>query len=287
MSYTFAVPDVLSATAEDLAGIGSSLGDAHAAAAPTTAVAAAAEDEVSTAIASLFSDHGQAFQALSARAAAFHTEFVQALSGGAAGYAGAESANAGLVQASSSLNVSMSVSGFKLVQLGSANATSGSGNFAIAVGANSAAVSGAGIYKEGFFNVAAAYGQNSTAIAGAGSGNVATVIGAGSKATVGVGNFNRGFIFGADSFTTNGQGNLNAGFIFGSNDVAISGGSAAGHIPGSFDYASVIGTGSTASSGSSLSAAGNACLASALGDSNNARATGANFLIDIAPNLFQ
>ena len=67
MSYTFAVPDMLSAAAEEVASIGSSLSDAHAAAAPTTAVAAAAEDEVSTAIASFFSDHGQAFQALSAQ----------------------------------------------------------------------------------------------------------------------------------------------------------------------------------------------------------------------------
>jgi PE family len=60
-------------------GIGSSLSAADAAATlPTTAVVAAAADEVSTAIASLFSGHVQQFQALSAQAAAFHARFVQA-----------------------------------------------------------------------------------------------------------------------------------------------------------------------------------------------------------------
>jgi hypothetical protein len=43
-------------------------------------VAAAAEDEVSAAIASLFSGHAQQYQALSAHAAAFHSEFTRALS---------------------------------------------------------------------------------------------------------------------------------------------------------------------------------------------------------------
>ena len=50
-----------------------------AATAPTTAVMAAAGDEVSAAIAALFSAHGQGFQALSARAAAFHSQFVVAV----------------------------------------------------------------------------------------------------------------------------------------------------------------------------------------------------------------
>jgi hypothetical protein len=44
--------------------------------APTTGVVAAAEDEVSAAIALLFSNHAQEFQALSAQAGAFHTQFV-------------------------------------------------------------------------------------------------------------------------------------------------------------------------------------------------------------------
>jgi hypothetical protein len=95
MSYLVAVPDVLASAATDVAGIGTSLTAATAAAAaPTTAVAAAGADEVSSAIAALFSSHAQAHQALSAEAAAFHTQFVQALTGAANAYAGAEAANA-------------------------------------------------------------------------------------------------------------------------------------------------------------------------------------------------
>ena len=77
MSYVIAAPDMLASAATDLAGIGSSLSEANAAAtASTTRVIAAAADEVSAAIASLFSSHGTAFQALSAQAATFHSEFV-------------------------------------------------------------------------------------------------------------------------------------------------------------------------------------------------------------------
>src|ERR1700676_2929906 len=65
----------------------------------TTGVLAAAEDEVSAAIAALFSAHGQGFQALSAQAAAFHDSFVQALGAGAGAYTAAEAANASPLQA--------------------------------------------------------------------------------------------------------------------------------------------------------------------------------------------
>src|ERR1700739_1731009 len=94
MSFVIAAPEFLTAAATDLANIGSTLSAANAAAAvPTTGILAAAEDEVSAAIAALFSAHGQGFQALGAQAAAFHTQFVQALSAGAGSYAGAEAAN--------------------------------------------------------------------------------------------------------------------------------------------------------------------------------------------------
>jgi PE family len=49
---------------------------------------------VSAAIASLFSGHAQAYQALGAQAAAFHEQFVQALTAGAGSYVSAEAANA-------------------------------------------------------------------------------------------------------------------------------------------------------------------------------------------------
>ncbi|WP_442932264.1 PE family protein [Mycobacterium sp. 050134] len=78
-----------------MAGIGSSLGEAHAAAtAPTTAVFAAAEDEVSAAVASLFSQQAKLFQGLTAQAPAFHGQFVQAVYGPEGGYVAAEVAAA-------------------------------------------------------------------------------------------------------------------------------------------------------------------------------------------------
>src|ERR1700741_4630392 len=94
MSFVIAAPEFLASAATDLANIGSTLGAANAAAATqTTGVLAAAEDEVSAAIAALFSAHGQGFQALSAQAAAFHHQFVQALNAGAGSYAATEAAN--------------------------------------------------------------------------------------------------------------------------------------------------------------------------------------------------
>src|SRR5246127_5118918 len=94
MSYLVAAPEFLASTATDLSNIGSTLSAANAAAATqTTGVLAAAEDEVSAAIAALFSAHGQGFQALGAQAAAFQDRFVQALSAGAASYVSAEATN--------------------------------------------------------------------------------------------------------------------------------------------------------------------------------------------------
>jgi hypothetical protein len=95
MSYLIAAPEILGSTATDLASIARTLNTANAsAAAPTTGILAAAKDEVSAAVAALFSGHAQAYQAASAEAAAFHQQFVQALTAGAGAYAGAEAANA-------------------------------------------------------------------------------------------------------------------------------------------------------------------------------------------------
>ena len=69
MSFVIAVPEVLGAAAADLVNLGSTLNTANAAAAaPTTGLLAAAEDEVSAAISALFSGHGEGYQALSAQA---------------------------------------------------------------------------------------------------------------------------------------------------------------------------------------------------------------------------
>lgn len=91
MSYVIAASEIMTAAATDLATIGSDVSAAHVAAATqTTGMLAAAEDEVSTAIAALFSDHGQGFHALGARAAAFHGQFVQALNASAGSFASTE-----------------------------------------------------------------------------------------------------------------------------------------------------------------------------------------------------
>ncbi|OBI91789.1 PE family protein [Mycobacterium sp. 1245805.9] len=95
MSFVIATPDLVESAATDLAGIRSSLPEAAAsAAAPTTGIATAASDEVSVAIASMFGNFGQEFQAVTAQAQAFHQQFVSLLNAGAGAYASAEAANA-------------------------------------------------------------------------------------------------------------------------------------------------------------------------------------------------
>ena len=103
MSFMFAQPDVLSAAASDLAALGSSIDAAHAAAAfPTTSVVAAAGDEISAAIASVFSGFAQDYQTLSARAAGVHAQFVAALTGSGAAYSATEAASTSPLRAAQS-----------------------------------------------------------------------------------------------------------------------------------------------------------------------------------------
>ncbi|WP_242660542.1 PE family protein [Mycobacterium kubicae] len=95
VSFLATTPQLVTAAAENLAGLGSNLGQATAAAASsTTGVAAAAADEVSLAIAQVFGSFGEEFQAVNAQAAAFHSEFVRLLNGSAAAYVATEIANA-------------------------------------------------------------------------------------------------------------------------------------------------------------------------------------------------
>ncbi|BBZ46805.1 PE family protein [Mycobacterium parmense] len=94
MSFVLTAPEAVTDAAGNLAGIGTTLERAAAAAAgPTTGIAAPAADEVSVAISRVFGTYGQQFQALSARAAAFHDGFVGLLNGSAAAYVGTEAAN--------------------------------------------------------------------------------------------------------------------------------------------------------------------------------------------------
>jgi hypothetical protein len=99
MSYVIAAPEMMTASASDLAGIGSSLDAAHAAAAArTVAISPAAADEVSESVAHLFSAHAQDYQALAGRALAFHDQFVQHLTATATTYASAEAVNTALLR---------------------------------------------------------------------------------------------------------------------------------------------------------------------------------------------
>ncbi|KQH77741.1 lipase [Mycobacterium gordonae] len=85
----------MSAAATDVSSIGSAVATANrGVAGATSAVLAAAEDEVSAAIAALFSAHGEGYQVLSAQVAVFQERFTQALTGAAGAYASAEAASA-------------------------------------------------------------------------------------------------------------------------------------------------------------------------------------------------
>ncbi|MBI2697715.1 cellulose binding domain-containing protein [Mycobacterium gordonae] len=99
MSYVITAPEALAAAVTDIAGIGSSINAANAAAAaPTIEILAAGADEISTAVASLFGTHAADYQVLSARAASFQSRFMDALMAGAQRYAGAELLNGSLLR---------------------------------------------------------------------------------------------------------------------------------------------------------------------------------------------
>ena len=69
MTYVLVSPEVVGSVAADVESIGAALVSGHAAAAaPTTGVVSAAADEVSTAIAALFSQHAQDYREYPLRA---------------------------------------------------------------------------------------------------------------------------------------------------------------------------------------------------------------------------
>jgi PE family len=95
MSYVTTQPQMLSAAAGDLHGIGSAMSAENAAAAgPTTGVVPAAADEVSALTAAQFGAHAQMYQVISAQAAAIHDQFVATLKTSARSYLATETANA-------------------------------------------------------------------------------------------------------------------------------------------------------------------------------------------------
>lgn len=99
MSFVAAAPEMMATASSLLTGIGSSVSAASASAASsTTTLLAAGADEVSAAVAAFLGEHGQAYQVISAQAAAFHQQFVQALNAGAGAYAAAEAASVSPLQ---------------------------------------------------------------------------------------------------------------------------------------------------------------------------------------------
>ena len=95
MSYVTTHPEMLSAAAGNLQGIGSAVSAGNAAAAaPTTGVVPAASDEVSALTAAQFAAHAQMYQDFSAQAAAIHEQFVATLATSAGSYLATEAANA-------------------------------------------------------------------------------------------------------------------------------------------------------------------------------------------------
>lgn len=94
MSFVSVATDAASDAIAALQGLGPQVeGASAAAAAPTSGIAAAAQDEVSAAIARVFGDFGREFQSVSAQAQAFQQRFLGNLGAGFAQYANAEAAN--------------------------------------------------------------------------------------------------------------------------------------------------------------------------------------------------
>jgi hypothetical protein len=297
MSYVIAAPDILATAAADVMGIGSSLSDANAAAATsTTKVIAAGADEVSAAIASLFSSHGKAFQALSAQAAAFHSQIVQALNAGAGAYASTEAANAGPLQTLAQNlpvpNVAFSVGGLTLLRLGSATASSDplTWGIAIAFGANSdatvtgfsdAIAMGTNSHAEAStLNLATAFGNNSVAIANQGYLNQAGTVGPNSAAYAETGNLQTANAIGANTTAYAVHGTLDIAQAVNTGSTAIAGGTSSA-VPAFNAIAIASGPGSTAIAGSSPTTAGNITAALAIGTNLDATATGKNALVNI------
>ncbi|AYE93878.1 hypothetical protein C0J29_02805 [Mycobacterium paragordonae] len=95
MAYVVATPDFLTAAAGDLAALGSTVTAAGAVAAhSTTSLLAAAEDEVSTAVATLFSAFGREYQAVARQTSQYQEGLALRLATTANAYQATELANA-------------------------------------------------------------------------------------------------------------------------------------------------------------------------------------------------
>jgi PE family/PPE-SVP subfamily C-terminal region len=102
MSFVNTAPAAIAAAATQLEGIGNSFAaESSAAAAPTTAIAPAASDEVSALQSGVFSTYGQLYQTVSAQAQAIHQQFVSLLQSSSGSYGETEAANQAVAGANS------------------------------------------------------------------------------------------------------------------------------------------------------------------------------------------
>ncbi|WP_459758565.1 PE family protein, partial [Mycobacterium riyadhense] len=94
MSFVNVAPEMVATAATELTSIGSTVGAATAAVAvPTTGVMAAATDEVSAALAALFTEYGQQFQTVAAQMAASYQQFTRNVMASVNAYTAAETTN--------------------------------------------------------------------------------------------------------------------------------------------------------------------------------------------------
>lgn len=198
-------------------------------------------------------------------------------------------------------DIAISVDGFTLFQQGTATATSGMGDIAIAIGANSSAsalggwfdsafADGAGsVASVGFGTVDSAFANGVGAVANAGFGNfdAASANGNGSLAAAEFGNGDLATALGNGSTAEAWFGNSDLASVLGDNSAAIAGGTSA-TVLGNNDIATVFdpfGTvGSTATAGGVEDFPGNFDLGAVFGDMlNSLHAVGGDLLVDILP----
>jgi hypothetical protein len=133
VSFVIATPQLLATAAADLANIGTTVDDADAAAAAlTTGLVPAAQDEVSEAVAALFGGYAKEYHALSAQVAEFHEQLVQALGASAGSYAAAEGANAAALLQTARQDIVSAVNATSESLLGRSLMATGTGTSSVA-----------------------------------------------------------------------------------------------------------------------------------------------------------
>lgn len=201
-------------------------------------------------------------------------------------------------------NIAISIDGVNLLESGTASATSGQGDFAIAVGNDATATA-----TDGFGNYASASGTDASATATDGNFDFASANSVfsttGGTATAEDGNFDVAQEGGLNGVATAGNGSFDSAYAltgasgtaiaeFGNGDSATnigdglaSAGGTSSSLLGNADIADNFGSLMTAMAGSSDTASGSFDLAAILaGGTPDAIATGENFLVTILPSLF-